>query len=119
MPWRPDFFVPLDANDPRNNDRLNPGGERVRMRLNRAGGTLVDFVVQYETPIPRTAHSHAVVLRSDMTHAPHYDQFDRFGAERRRWLPSDLSPEDTVQRALDEIIHDWRSLRRAYYKGLR
>jgi gamma-glutamylcyclotransferase (GGCT)/AIG2-like uncharacterized protein YtfP len=118
VPWRPDFFVPLQPYDRRNDDRLDPKGERIRVRLNRERGELVDFVVQYETPTPRAARSHAAVLRSDGSHVPHYDQFDRFGNEQRIWLPEHLSFEETVQRALDDIEDEWTMLRRIFYRGL-
>jgi hypothetical protein len=118
LPWRPDFFVPIDPADPRNDDRLDPRGERIRVRLNREGGQLVDYVVQYETPTPDATHSHAVVLRSDMSHAPHYDRFDRFGGERRDWLPPHLTPKQTVRRALDDILRDWRTMQQDYFEGL-
>lgn len=118
MPWRPDFFVPLQPSDPRNDDRLDPRGERIRIRLNRDGGTLVDFVVQYETPTPDAAHSHAVVLRSDMTHAPHVDRYDQFGRRRQEWLPAHLSPDETLGRIVHHIQTAWEHLRDVYYEGL-
>ena len=118
MPWRPDFFLPINPDDPRNRDRLDPQGERIRLRLNRDGANLVDFVVQYETPTPNGEHSHAVVLRSDMTHAPHVDRFDRFGRHRQEWLPATLSPSDTITLVLQDIRMYWRTMRAAYFEGL-
>lgn len=124
MPWR-EFFIPIDPDDHRNADRQNPGGERIRVRL--AGSSLDDFVVQYETPLGgstwrqstrRPRQSHAVVLRSDGTHAPHYDVYDRFGNQRTIRLPSDLTAGDVVDRTIGDIRQRWRELRRIYYRGL-
>jgi hypothetical protein len=119
LPWRPDIFLPVDPDLPRNGDRLDPAGDRIRLRLNREGGRIVDFVVQYETPTVGAAHSHAVVLRSDLTHAPHVDRYDRFGGFRQEWLPPHLSPEQMIDWVVDDIRKRWRSLRRTFYRGLR
>lgn len=117
LPWT-EFFIPLDLDDPRNYDRHDPGGDRIRVRLN--GADLADFVVQYETPTVAVGpgQGHAAVLRSDGTHAPHYDWYDRFGRTRTTWLPPDLSPKQTVDRAIRDIKGGWRAMRRNYYGGL-
>jgi hypothetical protein len=119
LPWRPDFFLPLEPSDPHNRDRLDPMGERIRVRLNLDAGTLADFVAQYETPMVGAPRSHAVVLRCDMTHAPHYDRFDRFGRERRVWLPSRLTPKQVVRHAIADITNNWPTIRQVFYEGLR
>ena len=117
MPWK-EFFIPLEPDDPRNDDRHDPGGERIRVRLN--GSDLADFVVQYETPIsPFVAgQTHAPVLRSDATHAPHYDRYDRFGGKRTLWLPAHLSPKETLDKAIGDIRSGWREMRREFFRGL-
>ena len=123
MPWR-EFFIPTDPDDPRNADRQNPGGERIRVRL--AGSSLDDLVVRYETPLGgtpwrrstrRPRRSHAVVRRLDGTHAPLYDVYDRFGNQETVRLPSHLTPNDVVDRALGDIEQGWREPRRNGDRG--
>lgn len=119
MPWRPEFFVGLQPNDPRNADRHDPLGGRIRFRFNRSGGSLVDFVVQYETPVGDPVRSHRVVLRSDMTHAPHIDRFDRFGRHRQQWLDPSMTPSETIAWVTNFIRVNWERLRADFYEGLR
>jgi hypothetical protein len=109
-----EFFIPLGSADLRNRDRLAPRGERIRVRLN--GPWLDDFVVQYETPI--AGKHHAVVVRSDGTHGPHYDRYDRFGHKRTDPLPAFLSRNQTVTWCIADIKANWRSTRRSFYEGL-
>jgi hypothetical protein len=56
MPWRDDFIIPLEPVG-------DPEGERIRVRLNILRGDVVDFVVQYETPVAERAGQHLVVVR--------------------------------------------------------
>jgi len=106
VPWEADFFIPLEPEDPGNGARLDPGGERIRMRLNKESGRVVDFVVQDETPMVGGTSSHAPVSRSDGSHAPHVDQYD--DAE-----PSDTAAEGPVaenlglvRRFIDAVFDD-------------
>jgi hypothetical protein len=120
VPWVPDFFLPLEPEDPGNSDRLDPAGERIRMRFNKEGSRVVDFVVQYETPIDDDdgVASHTPVLRSDGSHGPHFDQYDRFGRKRTVPLPSSLGSRQVVDYAVAYIRASWRRLRDEFYEGL-
>jgi hypothetical protein len=54
LPWK-EFFMPLDPFDPRDPRGQEPGGERLRVRLNRVAGEVIDCVVQYETAVDAMA----------------------------------------------------------------
>ena len=43
--------MPLDPFDPRDPRGQELGGERLRVRLNRVAGEVIDCVVQYETAV--------------------------------------------------------------------
>ena len=88
------------------------------MRLNVAHGQLVDYVVQYETPNPVPGLGHLVVLRSDGTHAPHYDVYDWRGNRRVVPLDAQLSAKAAVDFALADIESRWQALREAFFRGL-
>lgn len=118
MPRQPDIIIPLEMDDPRNADRHERGGERIRLRFNKTGSALVDYVVQYETPVPSVRGGYMIVLRSDGTHGPHFDLYDRFGNERRVWLPATLSPVETINEAVEEIRRNWPALRKRFFRGL-
>lgn len=118
MAWR-EWFQALASTDARNADRFNPGGERIRVRLNLQRGRLVDFVVQYETPALDDGRGHHVVLRSDGTHAPHYDRYDWAGSPHAtEWLDPSLSPDETVAFVIRDIVAHWVSYRDEFYRGL-
>jgi hypothetical protein len=118
MPWR-EFFIPLDENDPRNADRLEPGGERICFRLNRQGNVIVDYVIQYETPTLLRGHGHATVVRSDGSHAPHYDVYDRFGGTTTETLDPNLSAADAINWTIEDIKRRWPMMRQRFFDGLR
>ena len=117
MPWR-EFFIPLDENDPRNADRREPGGDRIRFRLNRQGVEIVDYVIQYETPAFKGRQGHATVLRSDGSHAPHYDLYDQFGGTATETLDPNLSSADAINWAIEDIKRNWRTMRQRFFDGL-
>lgn len=116
MTWH-EHFIPLDPADARNEDRADPGGDRIRIRINRDGGRIVDYVVQYETPIGAGASAHATVLRSDGTHDPHYDLYYRSGRVRTVALPANLSPAEAITWAIDDIKRRWPDLRDRFFVG--
>lgn len=118
MPWQ-EFFIPLEPDDPRNDDRHDPAGESIRVRLN--GVDLADYVVQYETPLDdgdEAGQSHAVVLRSDGSHAPDYDRYDVLGHKSTTLLAAHLTSKDVVNLAVDDIKAGWRAMRSDYFRGL-
>ncbi len=88
------------------------------MRLNTEGKRIVDFVVQYDTPTADPRRSHGVVLRSDWSHGPHFDFYDRIGRKRVVSLPPGLSPRETIEHAVAYITASWPNLAATYDKGL-
>lgn len=117
MAWR-EWLQPLDVEDPGNARARHTSGERIRVRLNIVHGQLVDYVVQYETPNPVPGLGHLVVLRSDGTHAPHYDVYDWRGNRRVVPLDAQLSAKAAVDFALADIESRWQALREAFFRGL-
>jgi hypothetical protein len=107
-----EYFIPLDRDDPRNRLMDDPEGDRIRVRFRRVGSEIVDFVAPFEAAVD--GQGHAVVLRSDGSHAPHYDRYDRFGRKRTSWLDPNLSTKDTIKLAITDIKANWRSTRRTY-----
>lgn len=79
---------------------------------------VVDFVVQYETAVDEPTRTHAVVLRSDGSHAPHYDLYDRFGAKRTMALEPWLTPEAVIAKAIADIRSEWRVMRERFDRRL-
>ncbi|MGH2535304.1 MAG: DUF7718 family protein [Thermomicrobiales bacterium] len=116
MPWK-ERLNPLDPSDPRNADWKDPQGERIRFRINVVRGQVVDFLVQYETPVSGLSTSHLPVVRFDGSHGEaHYHVLAVDGTEVRRLrLPDHLSYNDAVQLAVARIERDWQHLRSAFF----
>ena len=117
MAWR-EWFQALDADGLAPSDPGNPAGDRVRVRLNLQHGQIVDFVVQYETPDPRSEHGHRIVPRSDGTHAPHDDRFDWSGKHATEWLDPAMTPREVVPFVIADVKARWEALRDAFLRGV-
>ena len=112
MPWRDDFIIPLEPIS-------DPEGERIRVRLNILRGVVVDFVVQYETPVVEQTDDHFVVVRYDASHQrAHRDLLDRRGRSiRKTWLAEHLTFSEAVSLAIAEIKQNWRRYRQDFFLG--
>lgn len=114
--WTQDRFIVLDEDDPRNIDRREPGGDRIRFRLKTRYGRVVDFVVQYETPTPGVNLGHTLIIRSDWSHQlPHYDVYNLRGAARKILLPRSYEAKETMQNVLTDLQRNWRRYRNDYF----
>jgi hypothetical protein len=120
MPWK-ERLIPLDLSDPRNADRDDPQGDRVRFRINVVRGEVVDFLIQYETPVAGFETSHRPVIRFDGSHGEaHYHVLAIDGTEvRRHRLPRHLDYQKAVQLAQTMIKQDWKRLQAEFFRRRR
>lgn len=101
-----EFFVPLDpwGEDPATAE------DRLRVRIEAAGGGVADFVLQYEAVIAGTVYP---VVRYDCAHGqPHRDTLDAQGRNVEKfWLPPGLSNSAALQWADRDARANWRRYR--------
>jgi len=101
MPWRDDFLQPLGQG--------TIDDERMRVRINTERGVVMDFVVQYETPMADPSEEHVVVVRYDGSHGrAHRDVLDAQGQTvRKMYLPTHLSYGGALNYAIADIRENW------------
>jgi hypothetical protein len=101
---RIEYEAPLD----------DSGQEWLRVRIWTTGGQVTRFVAQYETMLDGKP---APVARYDTAHGfAHFDLLDREGTSRAPKLPLDrqLSLDDALQLAVQDLRRHWRFYRRDF-----
>ena len=85
---------------------LNERGDFGRVRIVRAGKTVVDYVVQYEALIDGV---YRPIIRCDGSHGqPHCDILNWEGATiEKRWAPVGTTANTALTEAIRDIASNW------------
>ena len=94
---------------------LGDDEDYLRTSIDTEGKTVLAFVAQYETAYKGDV---TPVARYDTAHGrAHRDEFDRYGATRKVWLPEHLSFAEALQEADRDLRENWQRYKDRFLEG--
>lgn len=103
--------LPTEYERPLDDEHLN----WVRVRFITVRGRVLSFVVQYEATVN---DMRVPIVRFGTAHGrPHRDQMFLNGRQEKLWLPEELSYNQAMRIAENDIESNWKRYREAFYRG--